>query len=50
LQQASTKALAERLEIVRQWIMQMLAGQIQTKALEKLGQIEDEMKSKAMNT
>jgi len=50
LQQASTKALAERLEIVRQWIMQMLADQIQTKALEKLGQIEDEMKSKAMNT
>jgi Ca-activated chloride channel family protein len=50
LQQASAKALAERLEIVRQWILQTLADEIQTKALEKLRQIEDEVQPKATKT
>jgi len=50
LHQASAKALAERLEIVRQWILQTLADQIQTKALEKLRQIQDELQPKTMST
>jgi hypothetical protein len=50
LQQVSAKTLAERLEIVRQWILQALADEIQTKALEKLRQIEDELQPKAMKT
>lgn len=50
LQQASDKALAERLEIVRQWIMQTLADEIQTKALEKLRQIQDELRPKTVIT
>jgi len=50
LHQASAKALAERLEIVRQWILQTLADQIQTKALEKLRQIQDELQPKTVST
>src|SRR6267142_5236140 len=46
LNQVSAKALTERLEIVRQWILQTLADEIQTKALEKLRQIEDELQPK----
>jgi Ca-activated chloride channel homolog len=50
LQQASAKPLAERLEIVRQWILQTLADEIQNKALEKLRQIENELQPKAIST
>jgi Ca-activated chloride channel family protein len=50
LHQASAKALAERLEIVRQWILQTLVDQIQTKALEKLRQIQDELQPKTVST
>jgi hypothetical protein len=50
LHHASAKAFTERLAIVRQWIMQTVAAQVQIKALEKLRQIEDEMKPKAVNT
>jgi Ca-activated chloride channel family protein len=50
LQQASAKALAERLDIVRQWILQTLADEIQTRSLEKLRQIEDELLPKTLKT
>jgi Ca-activated chloride channel homolog len=50
LQQVSARALAERLEIVRQWIMQTLTDQIQSNALEKLRQIEDELQPKTVRT
>src|SRR5215470_16238057 len=50
LQVASAEALAERLQIIRQWIMQMLADETQTKALENLRQIEDELRPKTVGT
>ena len=50
LHHASAKAFTERLAIVRQWIVQTMAAQVQIKALEKLRQIEDEMNPKAVNT
>ena len=36
--------------LVRQWILQTLADEIQIKALEKLRQIEDELLPKAVKT
>ena len=50
LHQASAKSLAERLHIVRQWIVKSLADQVQTSALEKLRQIEDELQPRAVKT
>jgi hypothetical protein len=50
LQQATAKPLAERLEIVRQWILQTLAEDVQIKALEKLRQVEEELRPKTMKT
>jgi hypothetical protein len=50
LQQASAKSLAERFEIVRQWILQTVAEEIQAKALEKLRQIEEELQPKAVKS
>jgi hypothetical protein len=50
LHQASAKPLAERFEIIRQWILQTLAEEIQAKALEKLRQIEDELQPKTVKS
>jgi hypothetical protein len=50
LHQASAKPLAERLEIVRQWILQTLTEETQVKGLEKLRKIEEELQPKAVKT
>jgi Ca-activated chloride channel family protein len=50
LHQASAKTLAERFEIIRQWILQTLAKEIQAKALEKLRQIEEELQPKTVKS
>jgi Ca-activated chloride channel family protein len=50
LHQASGEALAERLEIVRQWILQTLTEEIQIQASEKLRQIEEELRPKTVKS
>jgi Ca-activated chloride channel family protein len=50
LRESSALSQSERLQVVRQWIAQTLTDEIQTKALEKLRQIEEELQPKAMKT
>jgi Ca-activated chloride channel family protein len=50
LRESSARPQSERLQIVRQWIMQSLIDQIRTNALIKLRQIEDELHPKTVKT
>jgi Ca-activated chloride channel family protein len=48
LRESSALSQSERLRLVHQWIMQTLTDQIQTNALQKLQQIEDELHLKTV--
>jgi hypothetical protein len=46
LRESSAQPPSQRLQIVRQWITEMLVDQFRTNALEKLRQIEDELQAR----
>jgi Ca-activated chloride channel homolog len=50
LRESSALSQSERLQVVRHWITQTLTEEIQTKALEQVRQIEEELQSKAVKT